>query len=87
MTCFILLNVQIYVILQLLEHFNVCDKHKNFLINRLEHYSCLAIDWFKINFIKLIQDKCNLLFSRIKNKNVWVETEKARILKVRNTNY
>ena len=52
-----------------------------------KHYSCLAIDWFKINFIKLIQDKCDLLFSRIKNKNVWVETEKARILKVRNTNY
>ena len=72
MTCFILLNLLMYVILQTIEPFNVCDKDINSFINRLEHHSYLVIDWFTINSIKLIENKCDLLVSIIKYKNVWV---------------
>ena len=45
------------------------------LIKRLEHDSFLAIEWFENNKIKLNmklkQDKCHLLISGYKNKNVW----------------
>ena len=40
--------------------------HSHSLINRLEHDSYLATEWFENNSIKLNQDKCHLLVSGIK---------------------
>ena len=37
--------------------FYACDKYLNSLINRLEHDSYLAIEWFENNSMKLNQDK------------------------------
>ena len=42
--------------------FFVCgDKNVGSLINRLEHDSFLAIEWFQSNYTKLNEDKCHLL--------------------------
>ena len=56
-----------------------CDEDVNSLINRLEHESYLAIEWFEINSMKLNQDKCHLLFSGFKFKNVWAKLGKTKI--------
>ena len=40
--------------------FYACDEVWHYLINRLEHGSYLATEWFKKNSLKLNQDKCNL---------------------------
>ena len=40
-----------------------CDKYLNSLINRFEHGSLLAIEWFENNNMKLNQDKCHLIVS------------------------
>ena len=39
--------------------FYACDRDVNSLINRLEHDSYLAIEWFENNSMKLNQDKCH----------------------------
>ena len=43
-----------------------CDRDLKFLINRLEHDSHLAIEWFENSSMKLNQDKCQLFVSRFK---------------------
>ena len=64
------------------------DKDFKTLINRLEHDSHLAIEWFESNYIKLNQDK--LLVSGYKHENIWArigevkiwETSKQKVLGV-----
>ena len=53
--------------------FHVCDKDLNTLINRLEHDTALAIEWFENNFMKLNQDKCHLPVSRHEHETVWAK--------------
>ena len=50
--------------------FYICDKDLNVLINRLEHDTSLAVEWFENNFMKLNQDKCHLLVSGHKHETV-----------------
>ena len=51
--------------------FYACDKDLKSLINRLEQLpSYLAIGWFENNSMKLNQDKCHLLVSGFKYKNI-----------------
>ena len=59
--------------------FYACDKDLNFLINRLEHNSYLAIEWFENNSMKLNQDKCHLLVSGFKYENIWANVGKTKI--------
>ena len=59
--------------------FYACKKGVNSLSNRLEHDSYLAIEWFENNSMKLNQDKCHLLVSGFKYKNVWAKIGKAKI--------
>ena len=59
--------------------FYACDGDVSSLINRLEHDSYLAIEWFENNSMKLNQDKCHLLVSGFKYKNVWAKIEKIKI--------
>ena len=78
--------------------FYVCDKDLNILINRLEHDTSLAVEWFENNFMKLNQDKCHLLVSGHKHETVgakigetkiW-ESNKQKLLRVvidRNLNF
>ena len=65
MICFILLNLLTYVILQTIQPY-ACDRGVNSLINKLEHDSYLATEWFENNSVKLNQDKCHLLVSGFK---------------------
>ena len=51
----------------------------NSLIQRLEHDSFLAIEWFENNNMKLNQDKCHLLISGYKNENVWANIGNEKI--------
>ena len=48
--------------------FFACDKDLGSLINSLEHDSSLAIEWFQNNYMKLNEDKCNLLAGGYKHK-------------------
>ena len=59
--------------------FYVYDKHLNSFINRLEHDSYPAIQWFENNSMKLNQLKCNFLVSGYKNMNIWAEIGKTEI--------
>ena len=46
--------------------FHACHKDLNSLINRLEHDSNLATEWFENSSVKLNRDKCHLLVSEFK---------------------
>ena len=59
--------------------FYACGRDVNSLINRLEHDSYLAIEWFENNFMRLNQDKCHLLVSGFKYGNAWVKIGKIKI--------
>ena len=58
--------------------FYVCDKDLNTLINRLQHDTSLAVEWFESNFMKLNQDKCYLLVSGHKHETVWANVGEQR---------
>ena len=59
--------------------FHACDRNLNDLINRLEHDSFLATEWFENNSMKLNDDACHLLVSGHKDENVWAQIGKAKI--------
>ena len=49
--------------------FYVCDTDLNALINRLDHVTALAVEWFENNFKKSNYDKCHLFVSRHKHRH------------------
>ena len=55
------------------------DKDLGSLINRLEHDSFLAIEWFQNNYMKLNEDKWNLLVEGYKHESIWAKIGDARI--------
>ena len=59
--------------------FYACDKDLSSLINRFEHASFLAIEWFENNHMKLNHKKCLLLVSGHKNENIWAKIIKNKI--------
>ena len=59
--------------------FYACDRNSNDLINRLEHDSFLATEWFENNSMKLNDDKCHLLVCGYEYEYVWAQIEKAKI--------
>ena len=59
--------------------FLACDKDLKTLINRLEHDSHLAIEWFESNCMKVNQDKCHLLVSGYKNENILARIGEVKI--------
>ena len=78
--------------------FYVCDKNLSTLINRLEHDSTLAVEWYENNFMKLNQGKWRFLVSGHQHETVWAkigeekfwETNKPKLLGVvtdRNLNF
>ena len=65
--------------------FYACDKDLRSLINRLEHDSLLAIEWFENNRMKLNQEKC--IFLEINTKIFWQGSDKRKSWKVGNKYY
>ena len=61
-------------------HFMYVAKILSILINRLEHDTALAVEWFENNFMKLNQDQCHLLVSGHKHETVWAKIGKRKIL-------
>ena len=69
---------------------HACDHDLDTLITKLEHDSLNAIQWFKINYMKLNEDKCHLIVAGHKYENVWAmvgdhriwETQKQKLLGV-----
>ena len=63
--------------------FHACDSDfKDFiqsLIQRLEHDSMLAIEWFESNYMKLNCDKCHLLLSGYKHEVMWANIGQSQI--------
>ena len=59
--------------------FFACDKDLGSLINRLEHDSSLAIEWFQNSDMKLNEDKSHLLVEGYKHESVWAKIGDARI--------
>ena len=59
--------------------FYVCDKDLNTLINRLEHDTAPAVEWFDNNFMKLNQNKCYLLVSGHKHETIWAKIGETKI--------
>ena len=59
--------------------FYACDKDLSSLINRLEHGSLAAIEWFENNHMKLNQEKCHLLVSGYKHENICSRIGKTKI--------
>ena len=48
-------------------------------INRQEHDTALAVEWFETNFMKLNQDKCHLLVSGHKHEIIWAKIDETKI--------
>ena len=65
--------------------FFACDKDLGSLLNRLEHDSFLAIEWFQNNYNKLNEDKCHFLnrgykqeSSKIGDAGIWESNKKKK---------
>ena len=59
--------------------FHACDQNLESLIQRLEHDSLLAIEWFENNYMKLNGDKCHLLISGFKYQSHWAMVGESKI--------
>ena len=64
--------------------FNTCDQKLDILIEKLETVSSKALNWFKINYMKLNEDKCHLLVAGHKYEHVWAMIGQTRIWEGRN---
>ena len=64
--------------------FYVCDDNLKSLVDRLEHDSFLAIEWFQANYMKLNTDKCHLLLAGQKYEQVWANIGNDKIWESQN---
>ena len=60
-----------------------CDKDLRSLINRLEHDSLVAIEWFENNHMKLNQEKFHPIVSGYKHENICTRIGQTKILESR----
>ena len=63
--------------------FHACDSDLESRIQRLENESMLAIEWFKINQMKLNNE---LLLSGYKHEVIWETLARVKCLKTSNEN-
>ena len=59
--------------------FYACNLDLETLLQRLEHDSLLAIEWFESNYMKLNGDKCHLLISGFKYQSHWARVGTTKI--------
>ena len=64
--------------------FFACDSDLKHLMERLEHDTKLAIEWFKNNYMKLNEDKCHVLVARHRYETLWVNIGETRIWESKN---
>ena len=60
-------------------NFHACDSDLESLIQRLEHDSMLATEWFESTYMKLNNDKCHLLLSGYKHEVMWANIVQSQI--------
>ena len=59
--------------------FYACDLSLESVLQRLEHDSLIAIEWFDNNYMKLNSDKCHLLISGFKHQWHWSQLGESKI--------
>ena len=59
--------------------FYACDRDLETVLQKLEHDSLLAIEWFENNYMKLNSDKCHLLISGFKHQVHWAKVGDFKI--------
>ena len=59
--------------------FHACDADIESLLQKLEHDSLLALEWFDNNYMKLNSDKCHLLISGFKHQLHWVNVGPSKV--------
>ena len=52
---------------------NVCDKELKVALDKLENCSELAVVWFKSNYMKLNEEKCELLVCDYRFEQIWIK--------------
>ena len=52
---------------------NVCDMEMKVVLNKLENCRELAIAWFKSNYMKLNEEKCELLVCGYRFEQLWIK--------------
>ena len=57
-----------------------------FILTELKEHSIIAIEWFENNHMKMNSDKCQLLISVNKFKNLWTKIGNSRIWENRTIN-
>ena len=56
-----------------------CDQELDNLLNRLEHDSLLAIEWFECNYMKLNSEKSHFLLSGVKHQHHCISLGESKI--------
>ena len=56
-------------------------------MERLEHDTKLAIEWFENNSMKLNEDKCHLLLAGHRYETLWANIGETRILESKNAKF
>ena len=56
-----------------------CHLDLETVLNRLEHDTLLAMEWFDSNYMKLNNDKCHLLISGFKHQSHWIKAGEFKI--------
>ena len=67
--------------------FFACDSDLRHLMERLEHDTKLAIEWFENNYMKLNEDKCHLLLAGHRYETLWANTGETRIWESKNAKF
>ena len=49
----------------------VCNSSLEYVLEKLEEYSALAMEWFEINEMKMNAEKCHLFISGFKFEQMW----------------
>ena len=61
--------------------FFACDLNLKYLMERLEHDTKLAAEWFENNYMKQNEDKCHFLVSGHRYETIWAQIGEGRIWK------
>ena len=59
--------------------FYACDQDLESVLQKLEHDSLLAVEWFENNYMQLNSDKCHLLISGFKHQIHWAKVGQSKI--------
>ena len=64
--------------------FFACDSDLKHLMERLEHDTKLAIEWFENNYMKVNEDKCHLLVAGHRYEILWANIGETKIWESKN---